>query len=758
MSKRKPSKRGATPSARAKSAAKKSPAKRKPAARKPAARKPAPRKAAAARATPEAPVVPLLSDTATAPSLRSQGDAEWSFRNMVRRVNLADRKTQIALGSIGLVLALIAALIAWPNTDSDTGPLAADPNAEVDTIDDVTDDDGPQADEAADDVDGGGAADDVVSDVTDPAITNPSEDRSQALKIGAMIRPQSTSLPNGNPNTWTGVTKDSIKFAIAYDKSNCGVNTLTLAQQTSANLPSDDRYYRENPKNQETGNREFEESARVLVEVVNRRALEGAADFPHIRKLMGDDPKHPFFGRRINLQIVDGGSYQCPDTTTAAAIKIIEDIKPFVVINDDGLSRSGYNMAAALNAKAPPTTRPMHFGTLSESDALYTKWSPFVWTQFASGTSQMRQYASWLCSRVVGKNATNSEQYKGSKRKIALLYPNFQQVKIIANEVKSFAKRYCGGTSPFAFEFAYDTNPARASDQGTTIAVRLKSEGITSVAYLLDLFAPLFHIIAMKSQEYRPEFVFTPTNYMDSSTVQRVYEQDMVDKASFGITNFGVPGGFGVGAGDPFFAYHDLHKKSPKTGKACDPSSDAGMNHDKTYCKAPRSIVTLYYSVLPLLGGILFAGPNLTPRNVTNGLQAYPKTRFGGAGPTTDPRPALVGAGKGRHYFIVDATEWRWRAGFVSPPPERKLGWVEWTDCQRHYLLWPNQLAQGWEKSGSNYGAWCGSSKYIDKPYTPKDLNNDGDHEDDGESCADTPSGKCETDSYPPHPPQGKRP
>ena len=125
---------------------------------------------------------------------------------------------------------------------------------------------------------------------------------------------------------------------------------------------------------------------------------------------------------------------------------------------------------------------------------------------------------------------------------------------------------------------------------------------------------------------------------------------------------------------------------SPKTNKKCDPRSDAGMDHDEAYCKAPGAIVTLYYSVLPLLGGILFAGPDLNPTNVTNGLQAYPQTRFGGAGPTTDPRPALVGAGKGRFYFIRDATEWRWRAGYVSPPPESKFGWAEWPDCQRHYL------------------------------------------------------------------------
>jgi hypothetical protein len=660
---------------------------------------------------------------------------------MASRVNLRDRRTQIAIASFGLVLVLIAAVAAWPSSKTDSARLATDANAELDTTgEELADGGAPVATDKS-----GTTKADTGGKVTNnlpPPLQETGEARKHALALDATIKPQSTSLPNGNPNTWTGVTKDTIKFAIAYDEAACGVNTLTLASQASANLATSSRYYRGAPKDQEGFRSEFREAAKQLVNVVNLRALEGAEDFPQIRKLMGNDPTHPFFGRRIQYQLVDGGSYQCPETTTAAAIKIIEEVKPFVVINDDALSRAGYNMAAALNAKAPANKRPMHFGTLHESDSLYKKWAPFVWTQFVSGTAHIRQYASWVCSRLVGKNAVNSPQYGGTKRKFGLLYPNFQQVRLIANEMKTFMKQYCG-TSPIASEFAYSTDPARAADDGTNIAVRFKVEGVTSVIYLLDLFSPLFHLIAMEGQDYKPEFVFTGTNYMDSSTVQRLYEPAMVDKASFGITSFGSPGGFGYGAGDPFYAWHDTHRKSPKTGKACDPHTDAGMDHDEAYCKAPGAIVTLFYSVLPTLAGILFAGPNLTPTNVTNGLQAYPETRFGGDGPTTDPRPALVGAGKGRFYFIRDATEWRWRASYISPPPESKLGWAEWPDCMRHYLLWPNQLAKYWEKTGPNYNKFCGSAKNAPKPYVPSG-------EPEGTDCTDTPSGKCESDNYPP--------
>jgi len=89
----------------------------------------------------------------------------------------------------------------------------------------------------------------------------------------------------------------------------------------------------------------------------------------------------------------------------------------------------------------------------------------------------------------------------------------------------------------------------------------------------------------------------------------------------------------------------------------------------------------------------------------------------------------------------VDATEYRWRAGYVSPPPETKLGWVEYPDCQRHFVQWPNGLAVGWSKGSTNYTAYCGSAKYVFSPYQP--------HGHDNEQCSDTPSGRCETSDYP---------
>ena len=105
-------------------------------------------------------------------------------------------------------------------------------------------------------------------------------------------------------------------------------------------------------------------------------------------------------------------------------------------------------------------------------------------------------------------------------------------------------------------------------------------------------------------------------------------------------------------------------------------------------------------------------------------LQHYPVTRYGANGPTSDPRPALVGPGVGKYGFVVDAVEWKWQPNFTSPAPESKKGFVSYPDCMRHYLLWPSDYAPNWQPSDPAFNQWC------DNPQTgyPKTLPSDGQH------------------------------
>jgi hypothetical protein len=654
-----------------------------------------------------------------------------------------NERTQFTLAGIIAVVVIIAALFALPGSSHTKSRVEAQGDAAAQQAAASAGDNGSTTSKAGSATNTKGGAGGSVGRTTSAAAggqsLNPNLELEYTRKLAAMIKPVSTSLPNGNPNTWVGVTKDKIKFIFSYDKSNCGVNLINALSAAGANFSTEGRYYRAAPKNSTELNAQTVEAVNAIVQLYNARGYEAAQGLPNIKPLIGNDPTHPFFGRKVVHDFIDGGSFQCPETTTAAAVDIVQNKKPFVVFNNfDG---AAYNMAEALHAKAPPDKRPMHFGSLWLSDKDYHRFSPYVWTQFTSGTKAADMYGSYVCSRLVGKKAARSAQYANTTRKFALLYPNLVEARNVGDDLRVSVKKYCGTDIYEGRVFEYSTDLSRAADEGTSIAVRLKLEGVTSLTYLMDPVFPLFQIIAQEGQGYRPEYVWTPTGYYDSSTVQRLYEQKQIDGNSFGVTMFGIPGGFGVQPGDPFFVWHDTHQVSPKTHKKCDPNSDAGMNHDPQYCKAPGAIVTWLYTTLPTIAGVLFAGPNLNPTNVTIGLQHVPSTRYGGNGPTQKPFAALLGAGPGKFYFIVDATEYRWRAGFVSPPPETKIGWVEYPDCQRHYTLWGNGLAPGWAKGSTNYTAYCGSSKYVFSPYAP--------HGPDNKTCADTPSKTCEKDDYP---------
>ena len=532
------------------------------------------------------------------------------------------------------------------------------------------------------------------------AIAHTAAETEQAKAVGARIKPQSTQR---RQPFRAGVTDDVIKLVFSLDVTSCGVNVVNAITAAGGALPTTTRYYRAAPTTQDRVVAEARESIDVMVKYFNDHGFESAEYAPEVRKLMGDDPKNQYFGRHFEYEIVDGGSNQCPEKTTAAAKQAIEKGAFAVFNNFDG---AAYNMAASLNAQ-PDDRRPMHFGTLWLSDQDYTRFAPYAWTQFATGSTITRQYASYICSRVVtGQVPPRSDLVKDPKKRVfGLVHTNLEQDVRLANELKGYLKQFCGLEPK---EIAYEgTDFGKAQQDNANLIVQLKVAGVTSVMMLTEPVQPLFQLQVAKQQDYFPEWIWSSFGYSDSSTVQRLYDDDEV-KGSFGTSNLGIPGGFGFGAGDPFRVWHEYHKVAP-SGKPCDPSTAEGMDHDEQYCKAPGWLVTGFYTMLPFVGGVLFAGPDLTPQNVTNGLQAYPPTRYGGSGPTSDPRPALVGAGKGKHGFIVDAVEWRWRQDFTSPPPEAKAeGWVEYPDCQRHYLQWPDALAPNWEKDGPHYNAWCG--------------------------------------------------
>lgn len=639
-------------------------------------------------------------------------------------------------------LVLIAAACSRPADQTASGPDGSPETTELDTG--VVDPEGQQTDGSGGDDGGGESSSTATSGGGDgdtggqggPQATEPpppleisNNDQQQELAVGEQIHPQSTEKV---PNSWNGVTADTIKFAPGWNAEQCGVDVVAAITAAGGALPSQGRYYRSAPTTRDQQQAEMKETVKALVDYFNGATWADSIEtYPNLAPLMKKygDPQHPFYGRRLEYELVDTGSGLCPEKTTAAAKKVAEEAEAFAAFIDsyDG---SPTVLADALHAQIPANRRPMMFGTLWLPDSYYEKWAPYTWTQFSSGSTIARQFASYTCSKLEGKNASRSQEgttlagipYSETERKFGLLYPNRREDRDRATEFKQYLQDFCGLQPAVEKEYTYAIE--RAADEGQQIMLEMKQNDVTSILMLTDPVIPLFQIQQAKQIDYWPEWVFSSVGYADSSTVQRLYDQEELNKASFGVTQLGVHGGFGYGypIPDPFLAYHFSHRVAPN-GRKCDPTSDEGMDHSPEYCKAPTRIATYYYTMLPLIGGLLFAGPDLTPHNVSNGLQAYPQTRFGLEGPTTDPRPALVGAGEDQYHFIIDAVEWQWRSNYKPPYPENpnEDGWVTYPDCMRHYIQWPDQLALYWDKGGPNYNAWCGNEKYAPANSPEKD-------------------------------------
>jgi hypothetical protein len=590
---------------------------------------------------------------------------------------------------------------------------------------------------------------------------NPGGDLAQQKKIGELIKIQSHTKVD---KSWRGVTSDTIHLDFGIDKTNCGVNVAQQAVNAGATTSKADRFYRAAPRDQNTINAQQNEAIGELVQYWNEHITDTAALWPDAANTMKkyNTPGHLIYGRKLTYDLVDAGSSQCPDKQTSAAATMASTTNPFagVVYDVPGSVQNGVGLANAMKAKMPGN-RPMLFGLIDTTDENLHSWAPYVWNEFQSITRMSQLGAEWICQDLKGTGPNAPEwgngkavnavdpALRGKKRVFGLIWPNNPNANQAAADFKTMVKNDCGITYNANTAIQEHDNPAQvASQDASAIATKFKLAGVTTVTYLIDFYGAFFSEPVFRNQGFKPEWATIGTGWQTNSLQRAFIDQDMYDKSSMFYTSFGVQG-FGYGPGDAFWVYHATHEVSPHDHKACDPRTDAGMDHDGNYCKAPTAIVGWYYSWLPLIAGMVFAGPDLTPSNVTKGLQDYPVTRYGVDGPTTDPVAVLVGANGGQYYFITDGSAGRWRADFVSPPPERVLGFPDFPDCQRHYMTFDSQLAPQWEKGGPNYNAWCGNPKYTKGwtdqgkavPYQPSPAS--------GQKCTDAPAKACQTDNYP---------
>jgi hypothetical protein len=309
-------------------------------------------------------------------------------------------------------------------------------------------------------------------------------------------------------------------------------------------------------------------------------------------------PAHNTYGRTFDLQFVtSSGDDEASQRADAVTVK---GMKPFAAI--DGTYTSEPVFATELAAAKIPVLQ----NTTSLESTL--KQAPYRWGQTDVNAGAINA-AEFVGKQLVGKKAVyaGDAAMHSQTRKFGLVYadpvtylPEFN--KAAAKYGVKFAPgasiSYAAIDNPFG-------DPAAAAQQAPTIIAKFKSLGVTSILLLADSGMVGALTKAATSNDYHPEWIIGAFNYSDLGFFARQYDQDQWDHA-FGISNLPPP----VVSSTPANPALDAVQWYFGAGKGTS-STQHGNLVDK-------------FTQL-----ITYAGPNLTPKTMQQGMFSVPA--YGGA-------------------------------------------------------------------------------------------------------------------------------
>lgn len=150
----------------------------------------------------------------------------------------------------------------------------------------------------------------------------------------------------------------------------------------------------------------------------------------------------------------------------------------------------------------------------------------------------------------------------------------------------------------------YPLDPGRAAELATNAVTRMQTAGVTTVLVQADpILLPAFTQEATK-QEWFPEWVLAGSPFIDTTSFARTFDQEQWAHA-FGISYF--PPQVDPAVSAPVQLYEWFHGAPPPVQGAI-------------------PLLLLYPQVALFFTGLEYAGPNLTPETMRNGLFTMPPT------------------------------------------------------------------------------------------------------------------------------------
>ena len=372
---------------------------------------------------------------------------------------------------------------------------------------------------------------------------------------------------NNGGNTYNGVTADKITVVVYDAKSNPAVEAALTA--AGANNSFEQR----------------QDTFRVYVDMINKN--------------------YELQGRQIDLKFFRGTADVEEDDKGRADAIAVAGMKPFIVI--------GHINNAFVDELV--ARKIMCICTTSVPNDFYMKRSPYVgYTYLMSSTQGYIHRSEFICKRIAGKKAkwagyrdNPTDQMSDEDRVFGLLYYETAD-NAYRSGIDGFEKNLADGCNlKLKSRLAYNGYPdiEKTQEQARPLITKLKSEGVNSVIFSGDPFAPAFFTAEAARQNWQPEWIITGSALTDTNLFARTYNQDQWSRA-FGISflTISIP----EEQGDDY-ALHQWHAGRP-------PAADGQYG-------------VIWSPVMAMGIGLHMAGPNLTPQSFQAGIFKYPVTGHG---------------------------------------------------------------------------------------------------------------------------------
>jgi hypothetical protein len=302
----------------------------------------------------------------------------------------------------------------------------------------------------------------------------------------------------------------------------------------------------------------------------------------------------------------------------------------------------------------------VNWGGWAFTDQFAQSLRPYHYDVFMGGDTQADITGRWICQRL----ANRPPKYAGDAtikaqpvRKFAVTYPNTAMTTPAAKRLENIIKG-CD-KNHFVYDSPYSSDTSTAAQQATTNTAQTKNAGVTSVIWFSDPIAPAYGTKAQASQNWFPEEVIAGEGLLDYDALAQAYDQTEWAHA---------------------FGPSDIAEQYPIN------DSDAGLIWKaEGQSGSPNQNANLMTSyMLSVAGGVMAAGPKLTPLTYEYGMLTQPA--YDSWEQWHNPHLEYIKYGKGDYTAISDIREVWYNPSQTSPTNNRPGAYVAMNGGRRYQL------------------------------------------------------------------------